>query len=90
MKFKVLKQKARCFIIKKQTNPFIVPNLVYDLSNFINAIISASFIQFQTNKERENIGRFKKQANDFLKGLVEEKDIKTNYVIHESLSRSAV
>ena len=60
--------------------------LVYDLSNFINAIISASFIQFQTNKERENIGRFKKQANDFLKGLVEEKDIKTNYVIHESLS----
>lgn len=81
-----LEAKGKMFYYKKTTNPLIVPNLVYDLSNFINAIISASFIQFQTNKERENIGRFKKQANDFLKGLVEEKDIKTNYVIHESLS----
>ena len=53
---------------------------------FINAIISASFIQFQTNKEKENIGRFKRQANNFIKSLVEEKYIKTNHIIHESLS----
>ncbi|MFA6201419.1 MAG: hypothetical protein WC679_13540 [Bacteroidales bacterium] len=81
-----LEAKGKIFYYKKTSNPLLVPNLVYDLSNFINAIISASFIQFKSHKERENIGRFKKEANAFLKSFVEEKDIKTNYAIHDSLS----
>lgn len=81
-----LEAKGKAFYYKKTTNPLLIPNLVYDLSSFINAIISASFIQFQTNKEKENIGRFKRQANNFIKSLVEEKYIKTNHIIHESLS----
>jgi len=60
-----LEAKGKMFYYKKTTNPLIVPNLVYDLSNFINAIISASFIQFQTNKERENIGRSKSKLMIF-------------------------
>lgn len=74
------------YYYKKVQNPQLVPNLIYDLSNFINAVISASFITFEEKKEREQIGRFKRKATSFIHDIVGEDSLKTNYSIHEDLA----
>ena len=81
-----LQSKGHIYYYKKISNVKLVPNLVYDLSNFINAVVSASFISFEEKKEKEHIGRFRREANRFIRNLVSEKNLKTNSYIHESIS----
>lgn len=81
-----LQAKGHIYYYKKISNVRLVPNLVYDLSNFINAVVSASFISFEEKKEKEHIGRFRREANRFIRNLVSEKNLKTNSYIHESIS----
>ena len=81
-----LEAKGHIYYYKKISNERLVPNLVYDLSNFINAVVSASFISFEEKKEKEHIGRFRREANSFIRNLVSEGDLKTNSYIHESIS----
>ncbi|MDR1455406.1 MAG: hypothetical protein LBJ01_07130 [Tannerella sp.] len=70
--------KGKIFYYKKTNDFNLVPNLVYDLSNFISAIVSASFVPFVDEKEATNIRRFKKQANDYLATIASRKEIKFN------------
>lgn len=81
-----LEAQGHIYYYKKIEDVRLIPNLVYDLSNFINAVVSASFISFEEKKEKEYIGRFKRNANNFIKSLVSEKNLKTNTYIHESIS----
>lgn len=81
-----LEAKGYIYYYKKIADIRLIPNLVYDLSNFINAVISASFISFEEKKEKERIGRFKRNANDYIRRLVNGKNLKTNCFIHESVS----
>ena len=73
-------------INKKIEKAELVPNIVYDLSSFINAVVSASFISFEEKKEKEQIGRFKRNATNFIHNLVDKEHLKTNYSIHEGLA----
>ena len=81
-----LDAKGYIYYYKKVADARFVPNVVYDLSNFINAVVSASFITFEERKEKEHTGKFKREATSYIKSLVEEKNIKTNFYIHESIS----
>lgn len=80
-----IEAKSYIYYYKKISNPKLVPNLVYDLSSFINAVVSASFISFEEKKEREHTYRFRRNATNYIKTLVEDKHLKTNCSIHEGL-----
>lgn len=81
-----LEAKGYIYYYKKVKDVRFVPNLVYDLSNFINAVVSSSFITFEEKKEKERIGKFRHDANIFIKEMVSDKNLKTNSYIHESIS----
>lgn len=59
----------RTFYFKKTERFELVPNLVFDLSNFIRAIVSDGVIKFKTEKENETRRRFSDEANSFIKRL---------------------
>lgn len=80
-----LTAKGKLYYYKKVSDPRFIPNLVYDLSNFINAVISASFISFEEKKEHERIGVFRRNASNYLREIVSDKNLKTNFSIHEDL-----
>ena len=80
-----LNAKGRIYYYKKINSAQLVPNLIYDVSSFINAVISSSFISFEEKKEREETGVFRRRASEFIHQLVDTVHLKTNYSIHESL-----
>ena len=73
------------YYYKKITDLRLIADVVYDLSNFISVVVSSSFIPFEERKEREQIGRFKRNANNYLSQFVDEKSLKKNYSIHDGL-----
>ena len=68
---------------KKTDKAILVPNIVYDLSNFISAVVSATFIGFRDIKEQEDLKRFTTKAKNFLKSIAD--DVDFNSSIHESI-----
>ena len=54
---------GRTFYFKRVNSIDLLPNIVFDLSNFINAIVSSSNIKFTTDRE-ENI--FRKNVRGFM------------------------
>jgi hypothetical protein len=70
--------KGKRFYYKKTSDVNLVPNLVYDLSGFISAVVSSSLITFTDEKETDNILRFRRQANNFLAAITDKKEIKFN------------
>lgn len=81
-----LKHGEYTYYYKKINKPELVPNIVYDLSLFINAVVSASFISFEEKKEKEHIGRFKIGATNFIHSLVGKEHLKINYSIDKGLA----
>lgn len=81
---KCLEAKGYLYYYKKVSDPRLVPNIAYDLSTFINAVVSASFIPFEQKKEHERVCRFRRNANSYMKELVEDRFLKTNCSIHEN------
>lgn len=77
--------KGYNYYFKKTDNPALIPNILFDMANFISSVVSASFIQFQTDKERQMIQTFRQAATEFIKGIFPDK-VKTNSYISESLS----
>jgi hypothetical protein len=75
--------KGRIFYYKKTDKKELLPNLVYDLSNFISVVVSSSFVIFQDIKEKENIERFKRQANNYLSSIIDKEDVKFGSCIDE-------
>lgn len=55
-----------------------VPNLVYDLSNFISIVISSSFISFEDKIERDNKVRFSTEASKYIKSIISKNKVKIN------------
>ncbi len=58
------------YYFKKTEKKELIPNLVFDIANFVSAISSSSQIQFIDIREKEEKARFQKQASDYLKALV--------------------
>ncbi|MDR0865111.1 MAG: hypothetical protein LBO74_09315 [Candidatus Symbiothrix sp.] len=65
----------KCYY-KKTKELKLIPNLVYDVSNFVAIIVSSSLIGFQDIKEEVGVRIFRKQANDFLSGITSKDKIK--------------
>ena len=53
----ILEHAGYHYYYKKIEKAELVPNIVYDLSSFINAVVSASFISFEEKKEKEEMQR---------------------------------
>lgn len=62
------------YFFKKTDKRALIPNLVYDIANFVSAISGSSQIQFIDIKEKDEKARFNKQANTFLTTLVPKTD----------------
>lgn len=77
--------KGYDYYFKKTPNAVLIPNILFDMANFICAVVSTSFIQFQTEKEKMMVQRFRSDANEFIKALFPKK-VRTNTHISDSLS----
>ncbi|GAB3932805.1 hypothetical protein GCM10028804_47810 [Larkinella terrae] len=90
-------QKA--YFYKKTITPIAVPSLVFDVSNFIAAMVSMSEIEFVEPEERETKEQFRRSANEYLQAvfpkekmelgayLDDKKQIRMHAVIKQSSSK---
>jgi len=62
------------YYFKKTEKKELIPNLVFDIANFVSAISSSCQIQFIDIKEKEERARFQKQASDYIKAIVPKTD----------------
>lgn len=67
---KSVQAKGTTFYYKKTTDVKLIPNLVFDLSNFVSSIVSASFIKFQAEKEIKQQQRFTTKASGYLRDFI--------------------
>jgi len=86
--YQIKKTKARRieYYFKKTTEAKLIPALVYDLSNFIAAISSASQIQFQDPDEKQTKKLFEGHARQFISSLATNK--KRNIYFRKSLDNT--
>ena len=70
--------KPRILYYKTTDNKEFIPNLVYDLSNFISIVVSSSFISFEDKDERENKRRFSMEVSSYLKSIISKDKVKIN------------
>lgn len=84
----------------KTSNPVNIPSKLFDLTTFIQNIVSVSEIAFESKKEKETVKRFVSQANKYLKSFIlsdkvsfnrylnpEKKDIKFNAIYYKTPSK---
>ncbi|RRB12370.1 hypothetical protein [Larkinella knui] len=89
----------KTYFYKKTITPIAVPSLVFDLSNFIAAMVSTSEIEFIEREERETKELFRRSANEYLQTVIpkekmelgayldDKKQIRMHAVIKQSSSR---
>lgn len=69
-------QVGSTYFYKSTDKPDLIPNLVYDISQFISQILATASSQLNESvdeiKEREN---FRKSADNFLSGIINKQDI---------------
>jgi hypothetical protein len=73
------------FYFKKTEKKELIPNLVFDMANFITAVSGCSQIQFIDIKEKDEKARFNKEANNFLNSLIP-KSNKPNLYFRKSVN----
>lgn len=83
---KVVPAKNTIFYYKKTKDVRLIPNIIFDLSEFASAVASASFIKFQTEKEINTQKRFSTKAIEYLREEGHFDDILINKPISEDLS----
>lgn len=71
---KSIKANELEYYFKKTEKKELIPNLVFDIANFVSAISSSSQIQFIDIKEKEERARFQKQASDYIKAIMPKTD----------------
>lgn len=71
----------------KATDEFkLVPNIVYDISTFVSAVVSASFVKFQDEKDKDLQKRFNTLANDYISSILNRNELRINNIVDERLS----
>lgn len=71
-----IKPKILYYKVTKEDK--LIPNLVYDLSNFISVVVSSSFISFEDKIEKENKKRFSSEASQYIKSIIPKNKVKLN------------
>ena len=61
---------------KTTTSEILVPNLIYDLAQFISMCVSSATVEFDDLKEKEEKETFRKNANAFLESIIDKGDRK--------------
>lgn len=97
---KEVKSTSGVYFYKSTDKEIAVASLIFDLSNFISAMISLSEVEYSTIIEKETKERFRGLANDFILSLStkdsvdftgyldrEDKRIKLNAIIKKSASK---
>lgn len=77
--------KDTVYYYKKTNDARFIPNIVFDLSEFASAIVSASFIKFQTEKELSTQKRFSTKVTEYLREVAHIENILINKPINEEL-----
>lgn len=81
---KIIRANDLDYYFKKTDKKNLIPNLVFDIANFISAVSSSSQIQFIDIREKEEKARFNKEANIFLTALIPKAD-KPNLYFRKSV-----
>jgi hypothetical protein len=63
---------------KTSENAIAIPALVFDIANFISAVVSASEIEFTKDDDEVDSKRFRATANNFLTEIVSSERVDTN------------
>lgn len=71
-----LEDKSGIFYYKFTLDIDLIPNLVYEMTNFLSSVLSASQIQFIDPREKEEKERFGKIADSYLSSLIDKGNIK--------------
>ena len=67
---KSIEATSATFYYKKTYNAALVPSLVYEMANFISAVVSSSQVQFQNLDEKETKKLFEGHARSYINSLV--------------------
>lgn len=59
---------------KTTTDEILIPNLIYDLAQFISMCVSSATVEFEDLQEKEEKETFRKNANAFLESFVSKDD----------------
>jgi hypothetical protein len=81
----VINDFGSTFFYKKTHNPKTIANIVYDLANFVSAIVSCSLVQFQDVAEKEEKEFFAREANAYISTLTNQLKVNHNYPIGNKL-----
>ncbi len=71
-----LDNSSNTYYYKTTNKVDLVPNLVYDLTNFLSSILSTSQIQFLDQKEKEEKENFGKMADSYLSSFINKDNLK--------------
>ena len=63
---------------KTTTKEILIPNLIYDMAQFISMCVSSATVPFIDEKEKEEKETFRKQVNTFLTSIVSSERVKLN------------
>ncbi|RTZ04796.1 hypothetical protein [Flavobacterium sp. GSP6] len=61
---------------KTTTSEMLIPNLIYDMAQFISMCVSSATVEFDDLQEKEEKETFRKNANAFLESIVSKDDRK--------------
>jgi hypothetical protein len=59
---------------KTTTNEALIPNLIYDMAQFISMCVSSATVEFDDLEEKEEKETFRKNANAFLESIISKDD----------------
>lgn len=73
---------------KTTNSETLVPNLIYDLAQFISMCVSVATVEFDDLKEKEEKETFRKNANAFLESIINKDDRKFGASLDKEKFRS--
>ena len=75
--------KGLVFFYKKTKEHMLIPNLIYDIGNFVSKLTEGIYIGLANEKEKEITQRFSSRASDFIKDIYGDKNIRRNAPIED-------
>lgn len=79
--------KGVTFHYKKTDDIGLVPNLIFDMAEFVRSVVSGSFINFAEELDRRHQKRFSKQATDFLRDTIKSDSLKIYRPLNDSMGQ---
>lgn len=78
-----VEQRESIFYYKKVNQASLISNLVFEMSSFLAAVVSASHVQFQDAKEVAETKQFAKLASDYIHSVAPKQNVRKERYIDE-------